>query len=62
MSEIEIRNDEREKCALLLEELAKERLRMASGAPRERRTFYLETADLIARLAQFVRERESVTL
>ncbi len=35
---------------------------MAAGAPRERRTFYLETADLIARLAKFVRERESITI
>ncbi len=61
MSEVEqaILN-EREACAKLLEELAQDRRKMAVSAPKERRTFYLETADLVSRLAQFVRERESV--
>ncbi len=61
MSEIEQAiMTEREACAKLLEELAQDRRKMAVSAPKERRTFYLETADLVSRLAQFVRERESV--
>ena len=61
MSEVEqaIMN-EREACAALLEELAQDRRKMAVSAPKERRVFYLETADLVSRLAMFIRERESV--
>jgi len=51
---------EREACAKLLEELAQDRRKMAVAAPKERRTFYLETADLVDRLALFVRQRESM--
>ena len=53
---------EREACARLLDELAQDRRKMAVSAPKERRVFYLETADLVSRLAQFVRERESVQI
>ncbi len=61
MSDVELAiMNEREACAKLLEELAQDRRKMAVAAPRERRVFYLETADLVSRLAQFVRERESV--
>ena len=61
MSDVELAiMNEREACAKLLEELAQDRRKMAVSAPKERRTFYLETADLVSRLAQFVRERESV--
>ena len=61
MSDVELAIlNEREACARLLEELAQDRRKMAVSAPKERRTFYLETADLVSRLAQFVRERESV--
>ncbi len=52
--------NEREACAKLLEELAQDRRKMAVAAPRERRVFFLETADLVSRLAMFIRERESV--
>ena len=63
MSEIELAiMTEREACAALLEELAQDRRKMAVSAPKERRVFYLETADLVSRLAQFVRERESVQI
>ena len=61
MSETELAVlQEREACAALLDELAQDRRKMAVSAPKERRVFYLETADLVSRLAQFVRERESV--
>ncbi len=60
MSEVEIRLDEREECALLLERLAQDRRKMAVAAPKERRIFYLETADLVERLALTIRLRESV--
>jgi len=53
---------EREACALLLEQLAQDRRKMAVSAPKERRVFYLETADLVARCAMFIRERESITV
>jgi len=63
VSEIELAvMQEREACAKLLEELAQDRRKMATSAPRERRVFYLETADLVERLAQFVRERESIAV
>ena len=63
MSEIEqaIIN-EREQCALLLEQMADERRKWAVHASKERKGFFLETADLVMRLAQLVRERESVTV
>jgi len=54
--------NEREACAKLLEKLAQDRRKMAIAAPKERRIFYLETADLVTRLAQFIRERESITV
>ncbi len=61
MSDVELAiMNEREACATLLDELAQERRKMATVAPKERRVFYLETADLVTRLAQFIRERESV--
>ncbi len=53
---------EREACAALLEELAQDRRKMAVSAPKERRVFYLETADLVTRLAMFIRERESIKI
>lgn len=60
MSETEIAVlNEREACAKLLEELAEERRKMSTNVPKERRVFYLETADLVTRLAMFIRERES---
>ncbi len=60
MSEIEqAKLDEREACAKLLEELAQDRRKMAVSAPKERRVFYLETADLVTRLAMHIRLRES---
>ncbi len=61
MSEVEkaIMN-EREACAKLLEELAQDRRKMAVAAPKERRIFFLETADLVERLALTIRLRESV--
>lgn len=64
MSEVEqAKLDEREACALLLEQMADERRKWAVHAPkRERREFFLETADLVSRLAQFIRERESITV
>ena len=61
MSDVELAVlNEREACARLLEELAQDRRKMAMNAPKERRVFYLETADLVSRLAMFIRERESV--
>ena len=61
MSDVELAIlNEREACARLLEELAQDRRKMAVSAPKERRVFYLETADLVSRLAMFIRERESV--
>ncbi len=61
MSDVELAiMNEREACAKLLEELAQDRRKMAVAAPKERRVFYLETADLVSRLAMFIRERESV--
>ncbi len=52
--------NEREACAKLLEELAQDRRKLAAHAPRERRIFFLETADLVERLALTIRLRESV--
>ena len=62
MSEIELAViQEREACAELLEALAQERRKWAAYASkRERREFFLETADLVSRLAQTIRERESI--
>lgn len=61
MSDVELAViQEREACALLLESLADERRKMSTNAPRERRVFYLETADLVARLAMHIRQRETV--
>ena len=61
MSETELAViQEREACASLLEKLAQDRRKLAPHAPRERRIFFLETADLIERCAAFIRERESI--
>ncbi len=61
MSDVELAiMNEREACAKLLEELAQERRKWAAAASRERRTFFLETADLVERLALTIRLRESV--
>jgi len=55
--------NEREACAELLEGLAQERRKWAAYASkRERREFFLETADLVSRLAQTIRERESIAV
>ncbi len=63
MSETELAKlEEREACAKFLEDIAQDRRKMAVSAPKERRTFYLETADLVSRLAMFIRERESITV
>ena len=61
MSEIEIRIDEREKCAALLEQLAQERRKQAVlFTVRERATLYKEIADALDRGAMIIRWGESV--
>lgn len=61
MSEIEIRIDEREKCAELLEQLAQERRQQAVlFTVRERATLYKEIADALERSAMIIRLREEV--
>ena len=51
---------EREQCALLLEQLATDRRKMAAFMARERATLYKEIADALDRAAMFIRERETI--
>lgn len=61
MNEVELAViQEREACALLLEQLAQDRRKMATFMQRERATLYKEIADALERGAMFIRERESV--
>ncbi len=64
MSDVELAVlNEREACAKLLEDFGQDRQQSARYAPNPaRKLFYLETADLVMRLAQLIRERESIAV
>ena len=52
--------NEREQCALVVENRARECRKMAAFMARERATLYKEIADALDRAAMFIRERETI--
>ena len=60
MSEIEIRNDEREQCAKLVEKLAADKRKLATSMLPQRAAVFEEIADQLRRAAMHIRERESI--